>query len=756
MSDDAVSVLLSILMKMLEMLEKASEMRMKSEELSLRREEAKMQQEEHIMKMKEGKPPVIKSGEVTMKDIEAFTKEGGDVVFQQVDKRYLDEIKQEMSNMGGTFVIVQSVYDDIVRLGIPESQMHIFDVASKSVSSKNIQNLKVNDGIAKIDEKDLPLVKEVMEMYSVPIMAFKSKDDGKCITLVDKRHIDNYNKAMGKVNEIKKKLNDIEFVAFDHTGGADITELANKAKVITHAQAVELNKAVKAHGLDVQFTEKDGDVAVLYPSYMAEKVEDVLKGTEIVRTDADKFLINVKKDITDPTFITLDIKSEKSLLTQEYDDAYLMRVPGTHMQDFIKINKADCEMIMDGGAVKTRLDPKALYDIYDKDGVYKSSISGEELLAHYERKIEGYNKETKPYIYGSGKDRIELFNKEENKVYSIGLDNYKEMRSQLLSAGIDKEVTEVLLKDINKELEEEPELREKFDYVTEQAEPVYVPIPNIDNVLSQTYIAEIVLNKAQFVGEKAEPMKSGKAYFVHNKADNTYTVGSVENMKANLSSLGMGYVMESYIQNKVMDEHKIRDAAEKQNEVMKFSFENLPGTAELDELKYAKTDRNMVIVQENGDKLVYTTLSKGDSVKDIEDKTACLNLNERSTAVIVKQAADDGLIELPESRVIDDVTVTLITASVVELSVTNSSWAVGEETQSVLVPIDELESPKVQDMGISEETIKSIRSSVDKSMDNSSKKETLSGLKSYAKEKVKTVISKEETRETVRAAEGAR
>ena len=332
-------------------------------------------------------------------------------------------------------------------------------------------------------------------------------------------------------------------------------------------------------GADIEFTEIGDKVAIKYPKYQAEKIDKALDENRKGIAESDRYLISIKDNST----VTFDIKS---LLKEETADSYMMRIPGTNGEEYIRLDKSVCELINDGKSVQTKLDPPASYTIYDKEGNIKGEKDGSYLSGHFDQKTFVTDKDTKHVIMpGASAGRIELFSKEDNKLISIGLDDAKEMRAKLINiAGISPKAVDNLLREVDEQLKDRPELQEKFNFVREQVEPVYVPIPNIENDIAQTYIAETVLNKAQFVGEagiKPESMGKGPAFMVYNKVTNTYTMANIESLKASLKAMGFGMVMEKYIENKISDASA---HASYDGEVKKFEpqTEVISGLADLD------------------------------------------------------------------------------------------------------------------------------------------------------------------------------
>lgn len=81
-------------------------------------------------------------------------------------------------------------------------------------------------------------------------------------------------------------------------------------------------------------------------------------------------------------------KASNSLVKEETDTQIRTRVPGTYGRDvrYVNFDKAGLEEIHGGKSYKTHIDPKGKYDLYDAGGAVAETVSGEELLTHYDRK----------------------------------------------------------------------------------------------------------------------------------------------------------------------------------------------------------------------------------------------------------------------------------------------------------------------------------------------------------------------------------
>lgn len=78
--------------------------------------------------------------------------------------------------------------------------------------------------------------------------------------------------------------------------------------------------------------------------------------------------------------INIDTTTENPLLVKETEDSYFTRVPRSNAEDYIYIPKSESELIRDSKTIFTRLDLNKEYKIYDVNGKYKYSRTGDYLV----------------------------------------------------------------------------------------------------------------------------------------------------------------------------------------------------------------------------------------------------------------------------------------------------------------------------------------------------------------------------------------
>ncbi len=158
-------------------------------------------------------------------------------------------------------------------------------------------------------------------------------------------------------------------------------------------------------------------------------------------------------------------------------------------------------------------------------------------------KHKGVNKNTIIAEYGDRVDKIELFNKEKNHLISVGIDSSERIKAELLEQGVSSQTADVLLAKIDDILSKNDDFaayRSIFNYTAEIPTVVYADVPNIGDYLAQTQLSELVIGKANRVGEL--PPEDGKCCCFLDKETKKYTIVSPDNRAEVVSRLTqMGY-----------------------------------------------------------------------------------------------------------------------------------------------------------------------------------------------------------------------
>ena len=458
---------------------------------------------------------------------------------------------------------------------------------------------------------------------------------------------------------------------------------------------------------------------------IAEKIKNARKEYAKSLSESERYRI----DVTDNT-ISMDIKN---LLVPELSDenTYFLRVPNTSGKDYIRLDKSDCEIINGGKSIKTEVDMKKKYSVYDSSGKIKQSRSGEELSKSYNTRHPHATKGTKVYEYGQGRERVNLFNKEKNEIISVKLDNADVVRTALKEHGITGKTADMLMEDIYNKLSE-PQ-KEIFNYTREKTEVVYADIPNIGGYLAKSQLSQAIVGRKCKSGEI--PKDTGAKCCVLDNNNNEFAVipvMPVKEVQAALSQMGYSEISAKEIADKIVGNYRDGDISEpeRENEIIPSEITPFETTnAELQDCGFCKTNDGIMLIRESSDEYKYMTVDKDSSLADVEralhDKFGLVD--DISAAVVMKQLIADDIVKTAEPKTIgDDVKVSQVTSRYAEIS---------HDGKSEMMLLDKLDTEKLFAMGISEKVIGDIQKSFDKSENEMlhPDRQTLTGLKIGAK-----------------------
>lgn len=685
--DDACSVCASLIQKLLEFI-------------------ANMERNKQYRKdAKPHKKPKIKTGKLSKKNFEKLQQLGMSFEYLLVSKNLMPQFEVAMKKMGGTFFTGGIEDNNSVYVAIPAAQRNMAALAAQHMLSKEIEikpdGFILKDGNNKISEEEMRITSDVMNSYDIPLFAFKT-DDGKYMTVVPKEFEGQYIEAMKDVREQLKEIHNIDVVRFDQFSPLAKPEFA--AYIVTDEEAHELAKLAEFGELDIKFAKAEQGTAVFYSTDIAEKIKTAREEYAKSLSESEQYRI----DVTDNT-ISMDIKN---LLVPELSDenTYFLRVPNTSGKDYIRLDKSECEIINGGKSIKTELDMKRKYSVYDSAGNIKQKRIGEELAKSYNTRHPHATKGTKVYEHGQGRERVNLFNKEKNEIISVKLDNADVMRTALKEHGITGKTADMLMDDINKKLSE-PQ-KEIFNYTREKTEVVYADIPNIGEYLAQSQLSQAIVGKMCMTGEITKD--TGSKCCVMDRNTNSFAVlpvMPVKEVQAALSQMGYSEMSAKEIADKIVGSYREGDVKEldevKETSLPKITpFETT--NAELRDCGYCNTNDGIMLIRESSDEYKYMTIDKESSLADVEralhDKFNIVD--DISAAVVMKQLIDDDIVKTAEPKNIgDDVTVSQVTGKYIEII---------HDGKSEMMPLDKLDTEKLLAMGIPEKTIGDIRKSFEK------------------------------------------
>lgn len=716
LGDDATLVFIELLKKLLEIIKSINE--------------------GHGGKTKEtkGKNPKIKIGSMSKKDYKNLLQNGQKLSYITLDKRNLDSFEKSVKNLGGSIFVTKSKDTNNAVIAFPAAQTDLINTALKHTIGEAMrsdpENMQVKNG-AKIEPADMKLTADVLRSHDIPVFMLKG-NDGKYINVVPKDYDGQYEAAMKEVLQLKKEIGNIDVVRYEQTAPLDKLDFA--VRELTENQMQALNAAISADKLDIKIAKLENGAAAVFAPELSGSVDKILNEHNNSIEEAEKYLIK----ITDNT-ITMN---KDTLVQSENENSYLLRVPNTSAKDYIRLDKSELE---DSEKTLTyKLDMNKKYTIYDSNGDPKSEKTGAELAKNYNTKhrMPGMTKETEIVEYGKRFERIDLFSKELNKLISVGIDSADKIRAELREQGISPKAAEKLLEDIDKQLSDE--YKQIFNYSIEKSEIVYADIPNIGELIAQSQLSQKVIGKAECIGEI--PRDNGSKCCVYDKNTDKFAVMPVMPKYEVISALQqMGYsdLSARQLAEKITDSYrdtdiaKLDDVKHENTEVKQFNTNN----PELANMSYRQQKDSCIIIQETDNDYKYMAIDKGTSRSDAEKQLmSCFEIKDRiSAAEVMKQLANDGIIEPAKTINHGDVAISQTASNVIEVSY---------DGKSAVMPRNDPDTDKLKSMGISDKAIASISKSLKKSAAEMSKgAQTLQNLKSFAG---KTVAAAKSAAENVR------
>ena len=683
--------------------------------------------------------PKIEVGKLSKVNFAKLQKAGADFKFVTVPANKLVEIEETVKKMGGSYFNAEVGDNNNAVLAVPASQLDLLNMAMKHVVAnelaENSENIIVKDGKDLIDAEDIGLVSRVMNKYDIPVVTFKIEDN-KYMNVVPKEYEGQYSKALSEAEQIKKQVGNIEVTRYEQT--APLDALGFEAYLVTQDEAKELSAAANSEKLDISFVPYGDKVAVMYNTDISDKIENARKSYRDSLQESEEFLIEVYDNV-----ITLDMEK---LNVEELNtpDSYFMRVPNTSAQDYIRIGKSEAEMINGGKTLKTELDLEKSYPVYDVSGKVKRTVSGSELTSFFNTRNRHINKDTAVYKYGTeGGElrRIDLFNAKKNELISVKMGSAEEMRIALSERGINSKTISKLLDDINKALTDKQ--KETFSYTAEKSEIVYADIPNIGEYLAQSQLSQTVIGKAECMGEI--PIDNGAKCCVLDNNTHKFAVIPVlpvHQVQSMLSQMGYSEVSAKEIAEKVAASYRDSDIESSAYEVMEYkpwairfdSFEQ--NNAELNELGYHTLRDSTVIVRDDPENYRYMQIERDTPLAEVEKalRDDLGLVDDISTALVMKQLIFDEVVNDAHRQELSEAKICQLSSSMIEITAKESK-------KSLIMPISNIDTERLADIGISEKGANDITKSFEKSISDKKcpDRQTLSEIKHFAQEKFKEI-----------------
>ena len=683
--------------------------------------------------------PKIKVGKLSKANFAKLQKAGADFKFVTVPANKLAEIEETVKKMGGSYFNAEVGDNNNAVLAVPASQLDLLNMAMKHVVAnelaENSENIIVKDGKDLIDAEDIGIISRVMNKYDIPVITFKTEDN-KYMNVVPKEYEGQYSKALSEAEQIKNEVDNIEVTRYEQT--APLDALGFEAYLVTQDEAKELSAAANSEKLDISFVPYGDKVAVMYNTDISDKIENARKAYRESLQESEDFLIEVYDNV-----ITLDMEK---LNVEELNtpDSYFMRVPNTSAQDYIRIGKSEAEMINGGKTLKTELDLEKSYPVYDVSGKVKRTVSGSELTSFFNTRNRHINKDTAVYKYGTeGGElrRIDLFNAKKNELISVKMGSAEEMRIALSERGLNSKTISKLLDDVNNALTDNQ--KKTFSYTAEKSEIVYADIPNIGEYLAQSQLSQTVIGKAECMGEI--PIDNGAKCCVLDNNTQKFAVIPVlpvHQVQSMLSQMGYSEVSAKEIAEKVAASYRDSDIESSAYEVMEYkpwairfdSFEQ--NNAELNELGYHTLRNSTVIVRDDPENYRYMQIERDTPLAEVEKalRDDFGLVDDISTALVIRQLIFDEIINDAHRQELSEAKICQLSSSMIEITAKESK-------KSLIMPISNIDTERLADIGISEKGANDIKKSFEKSISDKKcpDRQTLSEIKHFAQEKFKEI-----------------
>lgn len=683
--------------------------------------------------------PKIKVGKLSKSNFAKLQKAGADFKFVTVPANKLAEIEETVKKMGGSYFNAEVGDNNNAVLAVPASQLDLLNMAMKHVVAnelaENSENIIVKDGKDLIDAEDIGIISRVMNKYDIPVITFKTEDN-KYMNVVPKEYEGQYSKALSEAEQIKNEVDNIEVTRYEQT--APLDALGFEAYLVTQDEAKELSAAANSEKLDISFVPYGDKVAVMYNTDISDRIESARKSYRESLQESEDFLIEVYDNV-----ITLDMEK---LNVEELNtpDSYFMRVPNTSAQDYIRIGKSEAEMINGGKTLKTELDLEKSYPVYDVSGKVKRTVSGSELTSFFNTRNRHINKDTAVYKYGTeGGElrRIDLFNAKKNELISVKMGSAEEMRIALSERGLNSKTISKLLDDVNNALTDNQ--KKTFSYTAEKSEIVYADIPNIGEYLAQSQLSQTVIGKAECMGEI--PIDNGAKCCVLDNNTQKFAVIPVlpvHQVQSMLSQMGYSEVSAKEIAEKVAASYRDSDIESSAYEVMEYkpwairfdSFEQ--NNAELNELGYHTLRNSTVIVRDDPENYRYMQIERDTPLAEVEKalRDDFGLVDDISTALVIRQLIFDEIINDAHRQELSEAKICQLSSSMIEITAKESK-------KSLIMPISNIDTERLADIGISEKGANDIKKSFEKSISDKKcpDRQTLSEIKHFAQEKFKEI-----------------
>lgn len=769
--EDATSVFVTIMMKLVELLEKE-------------RDRGRNNNQQSNQKDRSFK---IKGGSLTKHQFQKLTETGVEFESLRIPKSDVNGINEIAKEMNCSYFSATDNGNTAVVL-VPKSQLNVYNTAMALYAEKQLSR-KPDSYVADKNrihtDKEADIIDALKSEYNCPTLCFKTASN-EFVDVVKKEDEGTYKAVLAKSKEMMEKLKDFDFIPFDNIKGLSNCDFSLRKVDISTAQML------KAADIDVEFTKGEKDIYAKINNQDILKADEIISGVVEGKETAEKFIADI-----------IDNKATVNLLKmQEYQgksiddkDFYVLRIPQS--DNYLKIPRNEAVVTDKGKTVSFQIDLNKEYAVYgcslDKNQNVithnTGRISGVELAANYNTRsmYETAIKENQGTIYQNYIDnniqRVDLYSKEKNMLIKLEITDSDSMNEYLTDVcKLSESAANELIDYVHKELTEaNPTLAEKMKYQSNQksedisfkdakeilqnnrGEVIFdfdgstVP-PTIDELYSQINIYD---NVKAYVNLRENELCEGQVCcLVRDNKNHKYTVISENEVqdkaKGELSKLGLSgedLTVAAAVTERVQGRYEsyIRTSqtavAEKTTESKSFTNNK---NIELSQCAYVVTsDKDIVIVRDNNesDNINYCVLTQGmtrtEMTSALKDD---LQLSARASLGVVEEMESLEAISAAKSDRIGTLSVSQITADYMKISDKNDR-VIG------VVSKEDLTEEKLKKLGLTDKQAKSVILSVNKTAESTEKfaiKRTLNQLKNVAEkavEKVGTVAERSQTKE---------
>lgn len=590
------------------------------------------------------KQPKIKFGEMKCSDYKKLLKSGEKVRTVSFPANKLDDIKNYSQLLGAQYWVMESDRNTVTAV-VPEKYMNQFDdvlnIALKEQLSKNPFSLSVKDGSSIIPEKDIDIVRQVLDHHDIPAYSLKNTD-GNYVNIVPSEYEGQYEQALREVSTLKEKLDNIDIEVFDQTMSfEDIKRIGDNIIKVSQEQADYLKAELKDD--TVSFVkDENGVTAVRFPDEKKTAVVNALeKMTEDIRQTEDYLITVVDSHIT--------INKEK-LLISENETEYFTRVPNTGGQDYIRISKSEAELSDGGKTITTKLDYSKTYNIYDKEGNLKSERSGRELGAMYNTKSRNANKDTEiSHYHNDSLERVELYNDKENKLISIGIVSAEAMRRDLEEQGITGYAADKMISDINKAMPSEYAGIFAYTPSADKAE-----FSEIKSDIVKQYEIAAKIEGCEMTAGTLDTL--GKKCLVYDKNTDKYVMANADEntLRESLVTLGYDDMLSRAVVSEIQGSYDKGGAVLERESVQLQSFDTL--NAEAMQFNYSTDSSCITIIKTDiiGEDTAFKYLEINKEASRSEIETAMkknFDIKDTATVAAMMSCLDKGGLIPPAASV---------------------------------------------------------------------------------------------------------